>query len=488
MRESTRSVIPSGRRSTLSSWIDPVPDTRVDRPVHVVVRSPLPGTIQIPSLAVIPATGYASAVPTAAPPLAGQAAIVTGGASGIGRAIVAALADAGAAVVVADLAAEAAAAVAAELPAGEAFALDVRDADAHRRARRADAGAVRPRRRRDQLRGPLHAAAGARGDRAGGRGHVARARARHAARVPGGGAADVRGGLRPHRQRRVRPGRLRREHDDGALPGREVGADELHAQPRPRARARTASRSTPSRPGTVATPLWEGLDGALRDQGRSSAEVLAERAADPGSPLGRLPTTAEVADLVRVPRAAVVGRDHRRGGVAVSVRIRRLTSTRVRDAAGGADALGARACTPTCRACSCTWRRTRASAAWARRTTCPEAEALLELATTALRRRRPAGGRRRAGAAGGVRRPLRHDDAARTRRRRSRPPASTPRGGRTACRSRRCSAAPTSTAWRSRPTSSSASAAPTAGAAARGRPRRSWRGRRSSSRGTASAC
>src|SRR6185436_20371853 len=49
-------------------------------------------------------------------------------ASGIGRAIVAALAEAGAAVVVADLDADGAAAVAAELPAGEAFALDVRDA------------------------------------------------------------------------------------------------------------------------------------------------------------------------------------------------------------------------------------------------------------------------------------------------------------------------------------------------------------------------
>jgi meso-butanediol dehydrogenase / (S,S)-butanediol dehydrogenase / diacetyl reductase len=51
-------------------------------------------------------------------------------------------------------------------------------------------------------------------------------------------------------------------------------------------------------PGTVATPLWDGLDEALRAQGSSTAEVLAERASGE-TPLGRLPTAAEVADLVR---------------------------------------------------------------------------------------------------------------------------------------------------------------------------------------------
>ncbi len=58
--------------------------------------------------------------------LEGQAAIVTGGASGIGRATAQTLADAGAAVVIADLNEEAGAAAAEELKAGGAEALFVR--------------------------------------------------------------------------------------------------------------------------------------------------------------------------------------------------------------------------------------------------------------------------------------------------------------------------------------------------------------------------
>lgn len=70
-----------------------------------------------------------------APPpreLAGQVALVTGGAGGIGRAIVDRLSEAGACVVVADLDAQGAAEVAAELPAGEGHParMDVTDEDA----------------------------------------------------------------------------------------------------------------------------------------------------------------------------------------------------------------------------------------------------------------------------------------------------------------------------------------------------------------------
>src|SRR5436190_22678658 len=61
-----------------------------------------------------------------------QAALVTGGAGGIGRAISATLADAGYAVVVADVDGEAAATTAAEIGA-DALTLDVTDVSAVRR-------------------------------------------------------------------------------------------------------------------------------------------------------------------------------------------------------------------------------------------------------------------------------------------------------------------------------------------------------------------
>jgi NAD(P)-dependent dehydrogenase (short-subunit alcohol dehydrogenase family) len=250
------------------------------------------------SLAVTPVTGYAWAVPTAAPPLTGQAAIVTGGASGIGRAIVAALAEAGAAVVVADLAADAATAVAAELPAGEAFALDVRD------AARIDALVARTLQRFGRVDVAVNCA-----------GHCT---LRPVLEVTAQEAEDL---WRVHAlgtllvcQAAARPmcaagyGRI---VNVVSGPG-GYGASTTTAHYQAAKSAQTSfTRSlalalgpqgvtvNAISPGTVATPLWDGLDAALRDQGRSSAEVLAERAADPGTPLGRLPTTAEVADLVR---------------------------------------------------------------------------------------------------------------------------------------------------------------------------------------------
>ena len=169
---------------------------------------------------------------------------------------------------------------------------------------------------------------------------MARARARHAAGAPGGGPADVRGGLRPHRQRRVRAGRLRREHDDGALPGREVGADELHRSLALALGPHGVTVNAVS-PGTVATPLWEGLDGALRDAGphrrprcwRSERPTPSRRSAGCRPPR-RSPTSCgssccprrarSPARWCRCERAHPPPHEH--AG---------------RDAAGGADALGA---------------------------------------------------------------------------------------------------------------------------------------------------
>jgi meso-butanediol dehydrogenase/(S,S)-butanediol dehydrogenase/diacetyl reductase len=231
--------------------------------------------------------------------LEGRVAIVTGGGSGIGRAVAHGLADAGAWVVVADLDDRAAALVAAGLPAAEARRTDVRepaDVDALVQA------TLEQHERIDVLVN-----------------NAGYCRVRPLLELSPDEVADM---WRVHAlgtllcSQAVAPAMIaagfgRIVNITSGPGGYGASATTAHYQAAKSAQT-SFGRSlalalgphgitvNSISPGTVATPLWDRMDADLRaTTGRGSDEELAARAADPtGYPGGRLPEPADVARLV----------------------------------------------------------------------------------------------------------------------------------------------------------------------------------------------